>query len=225
MSMSKWAENEVKLACKRENPDWDEKSFDYGCNCYQSALKAYKSIMNDDHSGFSFGITKNILIKLLNELPLTPIEDTEDSWCEIPGFNGDSKTKTYQCCRMSSLFKDVYEDGTVKFHDNNRYVCIDFNTKNSFGNGFVGRIIDEMFPIKMPYTPSTNRYKVFVDDFSAEGFEVDYEDYNTRAILYCITPEGERVEINRFFADHEHKMIEITEKEYKERLEHRKEKM
>ena len=51
---SEWAENEVRLACKRENPDWDGKSFDYGCSCYQSALKAYKSICNDGHSGFSF---------------------------------------------------------------------------------------------------------------------------------------------------------------------------
>lgn len=50
---SEWAEDEVRLACKRENPDWDGKSFDYGCSCYQSALKAYKSICGDGHSGFS----------------------------------------------------------------------------------------------------------------------------------------------------------------------------
>lgn len=34
MSMSDWAENEVKLACKKENPNWDGKSFDYGCGYY-----------------------------------------------------------------------------------------------------------------------------------------------------------------------------------------------
>ena len=225
MSMSIWAENEVKLACKKENPDWDEKSFDYGCSCYQSALKAYKSICEDGHSGMSFAITRANLIRLLNELPLTPIEDTEETWNEICGFNGDSKVKTYQCRRMSSLFKNVYEDGTVKFNDNNRYFCIDYKTKDTFNSGFVGRLLDEKFPIKMPYYPSSNKYKVFIDDFISEGYEADNEDYNTRAILYCITPECERVEINRFFAEHEHKMIEITEKEYKERLEHRKEKM
>ena len=70
MSMTDWAEYEVKLACKKENPDWDGESFDYGCSCYQSALKAYKSIMEDDHSGFSYSITKNILKRLLDELPL-----------------------------------------------------------------------------------------------------------------------------------------------------------
>ena len=31
MNMLDWAKNEVKLACKKENPDWDGESFDYGC--------------------------------------------------------------------------------------------------------------------------------------------------------------------------------------------------
>jgi hypothetical protein len=26
-----WAEKEIELACKHENPDWDGESFDYGC--------------------------------------------------------------------------------------------------------------------------------------------------------------------------------------------------
>ena len=39
-----WAEKEIKIACKKENPEWDGKSFDYGCACYQSALKAFKSL-------------------------------------------------------------------------------------------------------------------------------------------------------------------------------------
>ena len=48
MSMITWAEREVKLACEKErgksnNPeDWD-----YGCACYESALKAYKSLCDD----------------------------------------------------------------------------------------------------------------------------------------------------------------------------------
>ena len=41
MSMYKWAEQECKLACKKENPNFDFGSddFDYGCSCYESALK------------------------------------------------------------------------------------------------------------------------------------------------------------------------------------------
>ena len=43
MSMYSWAEQECRLACKKENPDFDFDSddFDYGCSCYKSALKAY----------------------------------------------------------------------------------------------------------------------------------------------------------------------------------------
>ena len=33
--------NEVEIACKRENPDRKEGEFDYGCACYESALKAF----------------------------------------------------------------------------------------------------------------------------------------------------------------------------------------
>ena len=65
MTMTDWAKHEVELACKRENPDWDGESFDYGCACYQSALKAYGSLMGDGHSGMSFGFTKNILIRFM----------------------------------------------------------------------------------------------------------------------------------------------------------------
>ena len=77
MNMIDWAKREIAIACKKENPDWDGKSFDYGCSCYQSALKAYESLCNDDHSGYSFSITKNILIRLMEGRPLTPITDED----------------------------------------------------------------------------------------------------------------------------------------------------
>ena len=220
MSMTTWAEYEVKLACKKENPDWDGKSFDYGCNCYQSALKAYKSIMEDDHSGFSFSMTKNILKRLLDELPLTPIEDTEDNWLEVHDFNEDG-VKTYQCTRKSSLFKDENKDGTVSFHDNDRCYCQEVDNPNdTFYNGFASRMVDEKFPITMPYYPKTfERYKVVVHNFSAKGYEKDFEDYNTRGYLFIVTPDNKTVELGRFFADKGGQMVEITHEEYLERLE------
>ena len=70
MSMQTWAEKEIEIACKRErkasgvkNDDWD-----YSCACYDSALKAYKSLMSDGHSGFSIGLTKHILNRLMVNL-------------------------------------------------------------------------------------------------------------------------------------------------------------
>ena len=148
MSMTEWAKREVEIASKRERGDKPESEWDYGCACYDSALKAFESLCGDGHSGFSIGITKGILNRLIDGKPLTPIEDIEDVWnvCSR-GENGG--VVTYQCKRMSSLFKDVYPDGTVKYHDNDRYYCIKWDDPNlCWHNGFIGKIYSEMFPLR-----------------------------------------------------------------------------
>ena len=71
--MLDWAKREVEIDCKKENPNRKEGEFDYGCACYESALKAFESLTDVDHSGFSIGITNNILNRLINGMPLTPI--------------------------------------------------------------------------------------------------------------------------------------------------------
>lgn len=66
MNMLDWAKREVELACKRENPDRKPGEWDYGCACYESALKALKSLLEDGHSGFSISLTKQILNRLID---------------------------------------------------------------------------------------------------------------------------------------------------------------
>ena len=62
-----WAAREIALACQSEREasegtdDWD-----YGVACYESALRAYRSLMQDGHSGFSIQITKSILNRLID---------------------------------------------------------------------------------------------------------------------------------------------------------------
>lgn len=124
MSMSEWAKNEIEIACKRERGDKNPDEWDYGCACYESAYKAFLSLMDDEHSGFSIGVTKSILNRLIDGKPLSPIEDTPDIWGDDAIFEFDNCT-TYQCKRMSSLFKDVYKNGMVKYHDVNRFYCCD----------------------------------------------------------------------------------------------------
>jgi len=221
MSMRKllsWAEKEIDIACKREreasgvkNDDWD-----YGCACYESALKAYKSLVEDNHSGLSIGFTKQILNRLIDGKPLTPIEDTDDIWSDISdisGLNGEV-VNYYQCKRMSSLIKYVYPDGTVKYKDINRYYCVDINnTEVTYYSGLVQRIIDEMFPITMPYFPG-EPIKVYCEDFLTDRKNGDFD---TVGIFYAIKPDGEKVEINRFFKNSEDGWDEIDEVEYNER--------
>ena len=217
MSMTEWAENEVKIACKRENPDWDGESFDYGCSCYQSALKAYKSVLSDDHSGFSYGITKSILKRLLDEKPLTPIEDTEDVWGM--SYKDEDGSETFQCKRMSSLFKNIDKDGNVSYSSNHRVYCQELdNHDDTFSNGFAERFVDKLFPITMPYYPESKPYKVVVKSFLAKGFENDHSNYNTIAFLWIETPTGKKIDLNYYYADKGNTMVEITHSEYDERL-------
>ena len=75
-----WAKREVEIACKRENPNRKEGKFDYGCACYASALKAFESLCEDGHSGYSIRIAQSILNRLIDGMPLTPIEDTYYVW-------------------------------------------------------------------------------------------------------------------------------------------------
>lgn len=214
MSMTEWARREVEIACNRENPNRVEGEFDYGCACYESALKAFESLMADGHSGFSISMTKHILNRLIDGKPLTPIEDTEDNWNEVT-LCRDEYT-SYQCKRMSSLFKDVYKDGTVKYTDINRYYCVGNNENYTYRSGLVRKIINEMFPITMPYYPTTTPYKTYCEDFLTN---TENGDFDTMGILYVVKPDGEKVDINRFFkGDKDDKdWVEITKEQYDER--------
>ena len=217
MKKKSYEEYEVELACKKANPDWDGKSFDYTCACYQSALKAYKHLKAcldaDGHSGASFGITKNILIRLLNELPLAPI--TEEDFCEDEAYEVRGRTLV-PCLRLSSLDGVKADDGTISYYkDINRIICINADNPNlCFSSAFISQVIDEMFPITMPYYPSVNKYKVYTRDFKADK---DSGDYDTWAVLYVITPDCERVEVNKYFKEDHGEWVPITEDEYKQR--------
>lgn len=115
---------------------------------------------------------------------------------------------------MSSLFKDVFEDGTVKYTDVNRCYCKDIHTGSTYNFGIVGRLIDEMYPITMPYIPEDKSYVVFCEDFLFEG----KGDFDTFGILYLRDPKGNTVPINRFFKEAEEDgLIEISKEEYESR--------
>ena len=215
-NMLDWAKREVEIACKKENPNKKEGEFDYGCACYESALKAFENLCEDGHSGFSIKMTQAILVRLLDGRPLTPIEDTDDTWNLVTVYEDDSKL--YQCKRMSSLFKDVKADGTVKYNDNKSSYCVSIHDpNNTYSSGLVRRIIDEMFPITMPYMPG-KPIKVYCEDFLTDEKNGDFD---TVGIFYALkTENGEqhKIEINRFFraseSDGESGWTEISKEEY-----------
>lgn len=213
MSMLDWAKKEVEIACTREKAlSTEDGDWGYGRGCYQSALKAFESLCEDGHSGYSIGITKHILVRLIEGKPLTPIEDTPDVWDDRTSIHGDG-SMCYQCKRMSALFKDVSADGTVTYNDVDRVICFDINNPNlTYHNGFVSNIINEMHPITMPYMPGEPVY-VAREDFLTDPKNGDFD---TMGVLYF--KQGDRKQnINRFFKETETGWDEITEEEYLER--------
>lgn len=212
-NMEIWAEREVEIACKHEAPDRKPGEWDYGCACYESALKAFRSLCEDGHSGFSVGMTKQILNRLIDGKPLTPIEDMDDAW--TPAFKRKNVGWVKQHKRMSSLFKTVNFDGSVSYSDVNRICGVNIDSPDvSYHSGLVSKIIEEMYPITMPYIPENNPFMVYCEEFLTDRKNGDFD---TVGILYVIKPDGERVEINRYFKEGERDFIEIASCEYEMR--------
>ena len=214
MNMLEWAENEVKIACEREAPCRKDDEWDYGCACYESALKAYKSLLSDEHSKFSFDLTKLILNRLIEGKPLTPIEDTPDNWNLI--WREDDVAEGYQCKRMCSLFKYIYPDGKVEIYDVDRYYCIDLNNpKIAYTGGGASRIVNEMFPIAFPYYPPNGKFKV-----SELSYLTDRKngDFDTKAIDSITAPDGTKLYVDRYFGKVDGEWKEITSEEFIKRV-------
>lgn len=206
--VEKWAEEEIRLACNTKN--------EYSRACYDSAIRAYKSLMKDGHSGASIYVTRKILNRLIDTKPLTEIEDIPEVWNDISMWKSDEGVvERYQCKRMSSLFKDIYDDGTVKFTDVNRVSCIDIDNPIVSWHCRLGdNIVDELFPIEMPYYPTNDQYKLYMEDFLLDP---ENGDYDTRGFFYLLTPYGDRIEVNKFYKEQDGEWVEIGVEEYNDR--------
>ena len=161
------------------------------------------SLTEDGHSGFSIGLTKHILVRLIEGKPLSPIEDTDDEWCDVSHYEKEALVGVkYQSKRMGSLFKDVREDGSYRYYDVDSSYCVDINTKNTYSNGFIRKeIVDKMFPITLPYMPG-EPMKVYCEDFLTDPKNGDFD---TMGIFYILKSgdggKTEQIDINRFFKE------------------------
>lgn len=213
MSMLEWAKREVEIASKRERGDTPESEWDYGCACYAGALEAFEVLCKQGHSGMSIGITKQILNRLIEGKPLTPIEDTEDVWNSV--IDRRENFKEYQCKRMSALFKRVYDDGRVTYSDIDRIVCVDMHSGSTYLSGLVRGVVNKMYPLTMPYMPKAP-YKVYCEEYLTDPKNGDFD---TVGIRYLLTPDGERVTVDKFYKEGNEGFAEISLEEYLERVE------
>ena len=205
--LGRWSANEIRLLSETCESDED-------IQCCNGALNALRSLIDADHSGNSILSSNLILNRLLNYRPLTPIEDTDDLWKRISP-SEEEEFKSYQCKRLSSLFKEVHADGTVVYRDINSITCIDIDdSRHQYCSPLVFNILKDMFPITMPYMPIGGT-TVYCSDFIMDPKN---EEFDTLAIFHAISPGKGRIEINRFFKETEDgTWDELDSSEYNER--------
>lgn len=226
MNILEWAKKEVEIAIAREKTsaeqEGDHKFLDYTIECYDSALKDFKSLYEDgDHE---FLIAKRfILSRLIDGKPLTPIEDTPDVW-NLTADLEDLGYESYQCTRMSSLFKDVFPDGTVRYYDVNRVIANVVNSENPdipWHSGMASRLINKMYPITFPYIPENKPYVVKMSEILFDPEKGG--DFDTIAVWSVRLPDGSEDIIHKFYKfykeddNEESGWKEIDEDEFRER--------
>lgn len=198
MSMTEWAKEEIALACKREAPDRKEGEWDYGCACYESALKAFESLMEDEHSGMSIFLTLNILNNLVKGIPLTPIEDREEDWNHC-GFEDGGTKAVFQHKRYSKLFKYIYTEGEVakeSYSCLDRFVILDDDEQViNYMSYEIEKIASEHYPITFPFIP--DKVNVYVEFFDLSSYFLDKDEDIT--ILHIIRVGNRRVD--RWFVE------------------------
>ena len=220
MKELEWAKQEIKLACKNtKDITEDPFGYKYACLCYKSAFKAFKkaikSLDEDGHSGFSFWTTVNVLKKLLDHKPLTPIENNDADWIPYSfNLNDEPSNRTsYSHKRLSSLTKVVYENGDEKISDTNRICCIDSETGVTYRSNMINKIIDDLYPISFPYIAET--LFVYCEDFL---YNTDKGDFDTVGILYLKNGNKDVIDVNIYLKeDPEQGWIQITREEYMDR--------
>lgn len=218
MSMIEWARNEIRLANENNKKHMSADEYEYVEACNASALKAYESLCEDEHSGLSFSITARILKTLMNNEPLTAIEDRDDVWNDVTVMQGSSgERKIYQCKRKSGLFKDVYANGDVTYNDIDRVTCYDVNHPAlGYHSSLVSNFIDKMYPISLPY--HGEQIEVYTDEFLTD---TKNGDFDTVGILYMYkNGSPEKIEINKFYKCDDgldNDWVELTEEQFNER--------
>lgn len=202
-NLMEWARKEVALLIDSEerNEDMSQATM-CALHAYDEYLKEIGKVKNPN----DLTLTKTIFLQLFNGDPLTPIEDNEEDWSIIDGYDPTARINNcgfsvYQCKRRHTLLKRVTynkktgEIGEIKFNDSARSTCIDIGSNKAYSGGLGEWLLDQIMPISMPYFP-TGKIKIFTEEFKAYP---DGEDSDTCGVLYFRMPDGQMNEIKRFF--------------------------
>ena len=224
MSMTEWGKKEIELAIeeskKEKLGEGEDALNEYVEMVYKSALELFEKFCDQNHSGLSASLTKNVFNRLVEGKPITPINlESEDIWNSCDEEVGD------QCNRMFSLFRRKNPDGSYLYSDTDRIICQDIANKgHKFNSGLVNRIVNELIPIKSPYSPVERQITVYTADARSKNC-TNGADFDLFAIFYAYDKSAkQRIEINKFYKFEEKPgpegirelEVEITEQEFVE---------
>ena len=177
--------------------------------CYEmvvnEAVKIFNELEDLQHTEESKIMVKRFLSRLIEDKPLSPIEDKDDMWDKVGGHAGeDSEVTLYINKRLRTLYrrevrdikKDVLTEKT--YHDPTRVTCVNIINGKEVILSIVNDYVDEYFPIKFPYFP-TDKYIVNVILFNHKNpLEDGIED--TIHIKTIIDPDHKVITPNVYYA-------------------------
>ena len=140
--------------------------------CYETvvneAVKLFNELEDLQHTEESKVMVKRFLSRLIEDKPLSPIEDKDDMWDEVGVNTGeDSEVTLYINKRLRTLYRrevrDIKKDVLIEktYHDPTRVTCINTINGKEVDLSLANDYVDEYFPIKFPYFP-TDKYIVNV---------------------------------------------------------------
>lgn len=202
--------------------------------CWRSAISTYRMLcdarLGDDTmpeeerklTDHDFVFIREVFRKLARCLPLTPILEDEPSWYKSPDIGRKHEYVSYDCCRHYGLRKYVYPDGTVKYRDFDAVVAMDVSD-----DGYVfpcssyntTKAVEEIIGniVKFPYTGTVPPYKLYRKTYNTENGEPG--SYDMYWHQYILTPNGEKIPINRFYVEQKYgDDVEVTSEEFYKRL-------
>lgn len=204
-NLKEWAKREIELATIDESDEVKK--------YYDVAYLAFCDFVDRTTNLDDSEIVKAIFIQLFNECNLTPIEDKPEEWTLVSE-NGS----IYQSNRRPSLykklvFKEDEAESFVYYSDQKRSVCIDLDTNKYYEGGIGIAVLNEMYPIKMPYQP-IGIIKVITEEFCYHESEKRGPD--TIGVLYFKMPTGQMINVMRFFKINKetNETVEINKTEY-----------
>lgn len=141
MSSITHAENELRILL--ENCEPDERESQEHAN--REILAVMNLLASQGHSGYSIGYVLELVRKLANHQPLTPLTGEDSEWMEV---GGGPDLPMFQNKRQSSVFKDG-KDGQA--YDINGRAFIDPEFPNSTYTRSVWGW--SKIPVNFPYMP------------------------------------------------------------------------